>query len=99
VMMPGMDGFGLLRKLRDDTRTRHLPVILVSARADPESTLGALALGADDYIVKPFSGPELLARVVGLFTAPVSAQTPRRPADGRTSAQAPATSCERYSTI
>jgi signal transduction histidine kinase len=63
VMMPGMDGFGLLRKLRDDTSTRHLPVILVSARADPESTLEALALGADDYIVKPFSGPELLARV------------------------------------
>jgi signal transduction histidine kinase len=63
VMMPGMDGFGLLRKLRDDPSTRDLPVILVSARADPESTLEALALGADDYIVKPFSGPELLARV------------------------------------
>jgi signal transduction histidine kinase len=63
VMMPGMDGFGLLGKLRDDPPTRHLPVILVSARADPESTLEALALGADDYLVKPFSGPELLARV------------------------------------
>jgi signal transduction histidine kinase len=63
VMMPGMDGFGLLRKLRDDPPTRDLPVILVSARADPESTLEALALGADDYLVKPFSGRELLARV------------------------------------
>jgi signal transduction histidine kinase len=63
VMMPGMDGFGLLRKLRDDPPTRDVPVILVSARADPESTLDALALGADDYLVKPFSGPELLARV------------------------------------
>jgi signal transduction histidine kinase len=63
VMMPGMDGFGLLHKLRDDPPTRDLPVILVSARADPESTLEALALGADDYLVKPFSGPELLARV------------------------------------
>jgi signal transduction histidine kinase len=63
VMMPGMDGFGLLRRLRDDPPTRDLPVILVSARADPESTLEALALGADDYLVKPFSGPELLARV------------------------------------
>ena len=61
--MPGMDGFGLLHKLRDDPATRDLPVILVSARADPESTLEALALGADDYLVKPFSGPELLARV------------------------------------
>ena len=63
VMMPGMDGFDLLRKLRDDPATRELPVILVSARADPESTLEALALGADDYLVKPFSGRELLARV------------------------------------
>jgi signal transduction histidine kinase len=63
VMMPGMDGFDLLHKLRDDPGTRDLPVILVSARADPESTLEALALGADDYLVKPFSSRELLARV------------------------------------
>jgi signal transduction histidine kinase len=63
VMMPGLDGFGLLRRLRDDPPTRDLPVILVSARADPESTLEALALGADDYLVKPFNGRELSARV------------------------------------
>ena len=98
VMMPGMDGFGLLRKLRDDPPTREVPVILVSARADPESTLEALALGADDYLVKPFSGPELLAESEPPFSAPVSAQTTPRPADARRNARAPTTSCERCST-
>jgi signal transduction histidine kinase len=62
VMMPGLDGFGLIRELRRDGRTRDVPVILLSARADPDSTLHALALGADDYIIKPFGAPELLAR-------------------------------------
>jgi signal transduction histidine kinase len=63
VMVPGTDGFRLLRDLRSDTRTRDLPVILVSSRADPESTLEALELGADDYLVKPFGARELLARI------------------------------------
>ncbi len=63
VMMPGTDGFRLLRDLRSNRRTRDLPVILLSARADPESTLEALQLGADDYLVKPFGARELLARI------------------------------------
>jgi signal transduction histidine kinase len=63
VMMPGLDGFELVRELRRDPRTRELPVVLLSARGDPESTLQALELGADDYIVKPFGARELLARV------------------------------------
>jgi signal transduction histidine kinase len=63
VMMPGSDGFRLLHDLRADRRTKHIPVILVSARADPESTIEALRLGADDYLVKPFGARELLARV------------------------------------
>jgi signal transduction histidine kinase len=63
VMMPGADGFRLLHDLRSDSRTRDLPVILVSARADPESTLEALQLGADDYLVKPFGARELLTRI------------------------------------
>lgn len=62
VMMPGSDGFRLLHDLRSDPRTKHVPVILVSARADPESTLEAFRLGADDYLVKPFGARELLAR-------------------------------------
>lgn len=62
VMMPGSDGYRLLRDLRSDPRTKRVPVILVSARADPESTLEAFRLGADDYLVKPFGARELLAR-------------------------------------
>lgn len=63
VMMPGGDGFGLLRDLRANPQTRELPVILLSARADAESTLEGLRLGADDYLVKPFGARELLARI------------------------------------
>jgi PAS domain S-box-containing protein len=63
VMMPGMDGFGLLRALRGHERTRELPVILLSARAGEESRVDGMTAGADDYLVKPFSARELLARV------------------------------------
>jgi signal transduction histidine kinase len=63
VMMPGLDGFGLLRKLRADDLTRTVPVILLSARAGEESSVEGLEAGADDYLVKPFSARELLARV------------------------------------
>jgi len=63
VMMPGLDGFGLLRELRADPHTRTVPVILLSARAGEESALEGLQAGADDYLMKPFSARELLARV------------------------------------
>jgi signal transduction histidine kinase len=63
VMMPGLDGFGLLRELRAEESTRVVPVILLSARAGEESALEGLEAGADDYLIKPFSARELLARV------------------------------------
>lgn len=63
VMMPRLDGFGLLQALRADPRTCHVPVIMLSARAGEESRVDGMAAGADDYLVKPFSGRELLARV------------------------------------
>ena len=63
VMMPGLDGFELLRALRADPRTRELPVILLSARAGEEARVEGLDAGADDYLVKPFAARELLARV------------------------------------
>jgi len=63
VRMPGLDGFALLRALRDDERTKTLPVIMLSGRGDDESRLLGLTSGADDYLVKPFSAQELFARV------------------------------------
>ncbi len=63
VMMPVMDGFALVRALRDDPRTRTVPIILLSARAGAEAAEQGLDSGADDYLVKPFAGRELLARV------------------------------------
>jgi PAS domain S-box-containing protein len=63
VMMPAVDGFGLLRALRADERTKTTPVILLSARAGEEARVEGLAAGADDYLVKPFSARELLAHV------------------------------------
>jgi signal transduction histidine kinase len=63
VMMPRLDGFGLLRALRSNERTQHIPVILLSARAGEDSTVGGLDAGADDYLMKPFTARELLARV------------------------------------
>jgi PAS domain S-box-containing protein len=63
VMMPKLDGFGLLRALRGDPDLREIPIILVSARAGEESRIEGIEAGADDYIVKPFSARELVARV------------------------------------
>ena len=63
IMMPGLDGFALLEKLRDHERTRAVPVVLVSARAGEESRIEGLQAGADDYLIKPFSARELVARV------------------------------------
>jgi PAS domain S-box-containing protein len=63
VMMPRLDGFGLLRELRADERTRTIPVILLSARAGEESRIEGLETGADDYLVKPFTARELYARI------------------------------------
>ena len=63
VMMPNLDGFGLLRALREDAATATIPVILLSARAGEESRIEGLDAGADDYLVKPFSARELVARV------------------------------------
>ncbi|AOF84019.1 sensory box protein [Hydrogenophaga sp. RAC07] len=63
VMMPGLDGFGLLQALRADPQMSGVPVIMLSARAGEESRIEGLQEGANDYLVKPFSARELLARV------------------------------------
>jgi PAS domain S-box-containing protein len=63
VMMPGLDGFELLKALRAEACTREVPIILLSARAGVESVVEGLEAGADDYLIKPFSATELVSRV------------------------------------
>jgi signal transduction histidine kinase len=62
VMMPRLGGFGLLKALREEPRTRAMPVIMLSARAGEEAAVEGLEAGADDYLVKPFSAREVIAR-------------------------------------
>ena len=67
VMMPHVDGFELTRSLRQDPRTATISVIILTARGLSADKLEGFAIGADDYIVKPFDTPELLARVRGVL--------------------------------
>lgn len=63
LMLPGMDGLEVLRRLRDDPRTRDLFIIVLTAKGTEADVVVGLTLGADDYIVKPFSTTELMARI------------------------------------
>ncbi|RME34981.1 MAG: phosphate regulon transcriptional regulatory protein PhoB [Gammaproteobacteria bacterium] len=62
-MLPGIGGLELLRRLRRDPATRHLPVIMLTARGDEHARVQGLESGADDYVTKPFSTRELIARI------------------------------------
>lgn len=66
-MLPGLSGIELCRRLRTRTETQRLPVIMLTARGEETERVRGLATGADDYVVKPFSVPELLARVRALL--------------------------------
>lgn len=63
VMMPNLDGFGFVRALRNNPETRTIKIIMLSARAGQEASVEGLTTGADDYLAKPFTSQELLARV------------------------------------
>lgn len=62
-MLPGISGLALARELRSDTRSAELPIIMLTARGDEHDRVGGLEAGVDDYVVKPFSTRELVARV------------------------------------
>src|ERR1700722_15725782 len=66
-MLPGLSGIELCRRLRARPETRQLPIIMLTARGEESERVRGLSTGADDYIVKPFSVPELLARVTALL--------------------------------
>jgi len=66
-MLPGLSGIELVRRLRLRPETKQLPIIMLTARGEEPERIRGLATGADDYIVKPFSVPELLARVQALL--------------------------------
>ena len=67
LMMPNLDGIGLIRELRQELSTSHIPIILLTAKSTIESKIAGLEEGADDYITKPFSAAYLQARVENLL--------------------------------
>ena len=76
VMMPNMDGFELTRQLRMDERTAGTKVILLTARGLSADRLEGFAVGADDYVIKPFDTPELVARIGEVLARPRTTQQP-----------------------
>ncbi len=66
-MLPGLSGIDLCRRLRDDAATKNIPIILLTARGEEDDRVQGLDSGADDYVVKPFSPKEMLARVRALL--------------------------------
>lgn len=72
VMLPGMDGLEILRRLRADPETAKLPIIMLTARQSEMDKVAGLDAGADDYLVKPFAFEELLARLRVLLRKPVT---------------------------
>jgi two-component system phosphate regulon response regulator PhoB len=76
LMMPGKDGLEVCRQLRSDHRTNRVPIIMLTAKATEADRVVGLELGADDYVVKPFSPRELVARVKAVLRRSASQQEP-----------------------
>ena len=67
LMLPGMDGLDICRHLKSHDRTAHIPIIMVTAKGEESDVVLGLGIGADDYVAKPFSPKELIARVKALL--------------------------------
>ncbi len=63
IMMPGMDGYEVCRRIKENLGTRHIPVIFLTAKTETDDIVKGFAVGGADYVTKPFKSPELLARV------------------------------------
>ena len=75
LMLPGLSGMAVCRAMREDAATSHVPIIMLTARGDEADRLAGFAQGADDYVTKPFSAKELVARVTALLRRSGSATT------------------------
>lgn len=75
LMMPIMDGYQLLNKVKSEDSLRHIPVIMLTGRADSTSKLDALRIGVDDYLIKPYNEEELLVRISNILTNQSARQT------------------------
>lgn len=83
LMLPGIDGLEVCRQLRSDTRTKKVPIIMLTAKSEEFDKVLGLEMGADDYLTKPFSVRELVARVKAILrrfadTAPTESETIRQ---------------------
>jgi DNA-binding response OmpR family regulator len=67
IMLPEMDGFEVCKELRSDPKTASIPIIMLTAKAEETDKIVGLELGADDYVTKPFSPKELIARIKAIF--------------------------------
>ncbi|MFT7186204.1 MAG: two-component system alkaline phosphatase synthesis response regulator PhoP [Pseudohongiellaceae bacterium] len=76
LMLPGIDGLEICRKLKSNSRTQHIPIIMVTAKGEESDVVLGLGVGADDYIPKPFSPKELIARVKAVLRRGVKAEQP-----------------------
>jgi len=79
LMLPGMDGLEVMRRLRGPGASRRMPVILLTAKGEPTDRVIGLRLGADDYMAKPFSPAELVARVDAVLRRAESPEAPEEP--------------------
>src|SRR5215470_15698881 len=82
-MLPGLSGIELIRRLRAKPETRRLPIIMLTARGEEAERVRGLATGADDYIVKPFSVPELVAALLSAGDIELDRDTKRVSRSGR----------------